>query len=82
MYVVGWYCGMHVCIVLCFHCTLRYLTHKQAKYLYYIGITIVPSYTGKYHEFVAVVLLRVRSTSNNAEGDKRVICFRYSLVLW
>ena len=49
---------------------------------YYISITIVPSYTGKYHEFVAVVLLRVRSTSNNAEGDKRVICFRYSLVLW
>ena len=48
----------------------------------YISITIVPSYTGKYHEFVAVVLLRVRSTSNNAEGDKRVVCFRYSLVLW
>ena len=47
--------------------------------LYYISIT---SYTGKYHEFVAVVLLRVQSMSNNAEGDKRVICFRYSLVLW
>ena len=26
---------------------------------YYISITIVQSYTGKYHEFVAVVLLRV-----------------------
>ena len=39
---------------------------------YYISITIVPSYTGKYHEFVAIVLLRVRSTSNNAEGDKYV----------
>ena len=51
-------------------------------FYYYISITIVPSYTGKYHEFVAVVLLRVRSTSNNAEGDKRVICFRYSSVLW
>jgi len=45
-----------------------------------ISITIVQSYTGKYHEFVAVVLLRVRSTSNNAKGDKQVICFRYSFV--
>ena len=35
----------------------------------------------KLYRNVAVVLLQVRSTSNNAEGDKRVICFRYSLVL-
>jgi len=27
-----------------------------------------------------VVLLQVRSTSNNAKGDKRVMCFRYSFV--
>jgi len=32
---------------------------------YYVSITIVQIYTGKYHEFVAVVLLRVRSMSNN-----------------
>ena len=36
----------------------------------------------KYHEFVAVVLLRVRSTSNNAEGDKRVAVDGLVLKLW
>ena len=46
-----------------------------------ISITIVPSYTGKYHEFVAV-----RSTSNNAgivtrasHGNKLVI---FSGIAW
>ena len=63
-------------------CKCLILWNITVLLVYYISITIVPSYTGKYHEFVAVVLLRVRSTSNNAEGDKRVICFRYSLVLW
>ena len=37
------------------------------------------TYTGKYHEFVAVVLLQVRSTNNNAEGNKRVI---FSGIAW
>ena len=31
------------------------------------------SYTGEYHEFVAVVLLWVQSTSNNAKCDKWVM---------
>jgi len=47
---------------------------------YYISITLLQSYTGKHHEFVAVVLLWVWSTSNNSKGDKRVICFWYSFV--
>ena len=34
-------------------------------------ITIVESYTGKYHEFVAVCIV----TSNNANGNKRVMFF-------
>ena len=45
-----------------------------------ISITIVQNYTGKCHKFVAVVLLPVQSTSNNAKGDKRVICFRDRFV--
>ena len=42
-----------------------------------IIITIVRSYTGKYHEFnlLPSVLLRVRSTSNNANDNKRVMFF-------
>jgi len=32
--------------------------------------------------FVAVLLLQAHSTSNNAKGDKQVICFQYSFVLW
>jgi len=52
----------------------------QQYYILHVSITIVQSYTGKYHEFVAVVLLLVRSTSNNAQGGKQVICFRYSFV--
>ena len=42
----------------------------------YIIVTIVHSYTTKYHEFVAMVLSEVCSTSNNARGNKRVMfCF-------
>ena len=40
----------------------------------------IQSCTRKYHEFVAVVLLRVWSTSNNAKGVKQVIMFWYSFV--
>ena len=39
-----------------------------------ISITRVQSYTGKYHEFVAVCIVMC-STSNNANGNKRVIFF-------
>jgi len=49
-------------------------------HVYYISVTVVQSYTGNYHEFVAVVLLRVGSMSNNAKVDKRMICFRYCFV--
>ena len=45
-----------------------------------ISITIVQSYIRKYHECVAMVMLLVQSTSNNAKGDKRVICFRDRFV--
>ena len=40
----------------------------------YIIITMVRSYTGKY-SLLPSVLLRVRSTSNNANSNKRVIFF-------
>ena len=51
--------------------SLKFRFHMPSR-RYYIIITIVKSYTGKYHEFVAV---RVRSTSNNANSNKRVIFF-------
>ena len=38
---------------------------------YYISITIVQN--GKYHRFVAVCIVRVHSTSSNANGNKQVI---------
>ena len=41
----------------------------------YIRSTTVQSYTGKYHGFVASVLLRVHSTSNNAYSNKRVCMY-------
>ena len=49
---------------------------------YYIIITIVQSYTEKYYitSLLPSVLLRVRSMSNNANGNKRVIFF--SGIAW
>ena len=49
---------------------------------YYIIITIVQSYTEKYYitSLLPSVLLRVRSMSNNANSNKRVIFF--SGIAW
>ena len=46
--------------------------------VYYISITIVRSYTGKYYEFVAICIV----TSAQHEQQTSDIFFRYSLVLW
>ena len=40
-------------------------------------ITIVQSYTGKYHKFVAVCIV----TSNNANGNKRVMFFPLDFII-
>ena len=52
------------------HCFIKCNGSCTRRYRYYVSITIVQSYTGKYQEFVAVVLLQVWSTSINAKGDK------------
>ena len=73
-------------VLLCDHIWSPYVHLRCTFYLFariciiYVSITIVQSYTENYHKFVVVVLLRVQSMSNNAKGNKRVICFRYSFV--
>ena len=61
---------MHMCLI---HVNdVMYKCTRKEACDYYKSITIVQSYTGKYHEFVAVCI--VMSASNNANGNKRVIC--------
>ena len=67
-----------------YHISRYYSIHIWAYYIIlckmcimYTSITIVQSYTWKYHEILSSVLLRVHGTSNNANGNKWVIFFQY-----
>ena len=44
--------------------------------------TIVQSYTGKYHKFVAVCIVIKAQPSNNANNYKRVILFLVYIALF
>ena len=49
------------------------LLHLPMQGQYYISITIVESYNGKYHKFVAVCIVTSAQYEYNANGNKRVI---------
>ena len=66
-----------VCVCMCHYVCVQYSWYRLPVDIHDCRtiITIVRSYTGKYHQFVLSVLLQVRSTSNNANGNKQVIFF-------
>ena len=71
----------HAIVLTLFSCLFSVLFSLQGVTVTFftlvlVSITIVQNYTGNY-EVVAVVLLWVCSMSNNANGDKLVICFRH-----
>jgi len=80
-----------VCVCVLSECVHRFTCSSvlsQTLYMYIlhmnylqqrISITVGQRYTRKHHEFVAVVLIQVCSTSNNTKGNKRVICFQYRM---
>ena len=57
-----------------------YIWVKTNPLMHIISITIVRSYTEKYHSLLPSVMLRVHSMSNNANGNKWVIFF--SRIAW
>jgi len=53
--------------------------YRICKNQYYTSISIVQSYSGKYHDCCRGIV-QVQSMSNNAKGHKGEICFQYSFV--
>ena len=73
---VGFASCSHSLVLLFPNCTQNHaVTYtKHMDYIIYaLSIAIVQCYTGKYHKFVAVCMLWVRSTSNNANDKKGVM---------
>ena len=75
--VVATICVSAHCIIATVVGSSQALINICQDYWYYISITIVQSYTGKYHEFVAICIVTSAQTATN-----EWYFFRYSLVLW